>query len=77
METSTYGSELVATRVVVELAMEYQYLLRMLRVEQVDGPCMLFGDNNSIILNTTIPSSQLKKKHNDMTQLWIYRLIVR
>ena len=31
---------------------------------EVDGPCMLFGDNNAVILNTTIPSSQLKKKHN-------------
>jgi hypothetical protein len=43
--------------------MEYRYSLRMLGVE-VDGPCMLFGDNNSVILNTTIPSSMLKKKHN-------------
>jgi hypothetical protein len=63
VETSTYGSELVAARIAVELAMEYRYSLRMLGVE-VDGPCMLFGDNNSVILNTTIPSSQLKKKHN-------------
>ena len=63
VETSTYGSELVAARLAVELAMEYRYSLRMLGVE-VDGPCMLFGDNNSVILNTTIPSSMLKKKHN-------------
>ena len=27
------------------------------------GPFMLFGDNNLVILNTTIPSSQLKRKH--------------
>jgi hypothetical protein len=63
VETSTYGSELVAARLAVELAMEYCYSLRMLGVE-VDGPCMMFGDNNSVILNTTIPSSMLKKKHN-------------
>ena len=25
---------------------------------------MLFGDNNSVILNTTIPSSMVKKKQN-------------
>ena len=37
--------------------------MRMFGVE-VDGPCMLFGDNNAVILNTTIPSLQLKKKHN-------------
>jgi hypothetical protein len=63
VETSTYGSELVAARIAVELAMEYRYSLRMLGVE-LDGPCMMFGDNNSVILNTTIPSSMLKKKHN-------------
>ena len=27
-------------------------------------PTMLLGDNMSVILNTTVPSSQLKKKHN-------------
>ena len=27
-------------------------------------PVTMFGDNNSVILNTTIPSSILKKKHN-------------
>jgi len=25
---------------------------------------MMFGDNKSVIINTTMPSSQLKKKHN-------------
>jgi hypothetical protein len=58
-----YGSELVAARIAVELAMEYCYSLQMLGVE-VDGSCMLFGDNNSVILNTTIPSSMLKNMHN-------------
>jgi len=24
----------------------------------------MFGDNNAVVLSTTIPSSQLKKKHN-------------
>ena len=30
----------------------------------IDGPTLLLGDNMSVVLNTTIPSSQLKKKHN-------------
>ena len=65
VETSSYGSELVAARMATELAMEYRYSLRMLGVE-VDGPCRMFGDNNSVILNTTLPSSMLKKKHNSI-----------
>ena len=65
VETSSYGSELVAARMAVELAMEYRYCLRMLGVE-IDGPCRMFGDNNSVILNTTFPSSMLKKKHQSI-----------
>ena len=65
VETSSYGSELVAARMAVEIAMEYRYALRMLGVE-VDGPCRMFGDNNSVILNTTLPSSMLKKKHQSI-----------
>ena len=63
VETSTYGSELVAARIAVEIAMEMRYKLRMLGVP-IDGPTTMFGDNKSVILNTTLPSSTLKKKHN-------------
>jgi hypothetical protein len=65
VETSSYGSELVAARMATELAMEYRYSLRMLGIE-IDGPCRMFGDNNSVILNTTLPSSMLKKKHQSI-----------
>ena len=63
IEMSTYGSKLVAGCVTVELIMEYCYKLRMLGVP-LDGPALLLGDNNSVILNMTVPSSPLKKKHN-------------
>ena len=42
--------------------MEYRYNLCMLGVP-LDGPALLLGDNLSVILNTTVPSSMLKKKH--------------
>jgi hypothetical protein len=54
---------MVAARVATDLAVEFRYALRMLGVE-VDGPAMMFGDNKSVVINTTMPSSQLKKKHN-------------
>lgn len=63
VETSTYGSELVAGRIAVELIMEYRYKLRMLGVP-VDGPSVMLGDNLSMIKNCTLPSSVLKKEHN-------------
>jgi len=63
VETSTYGSELVAARIATDMAVEMRYTLRMLGI-QVDGPVQVFGDNKSVIINTTLPSSVLKKKHN-------------
>lgn len=29
----------------------------------IDGSTLLLGDNKSVVLNTTVPSSALKKKH--------------
>ena len=63
VETSTYGSELVAAKHATELIVEYRYALRMMGVP-LDGPALLLGDNNSVVLNCTMPSSVLKKKHN-------------
>ena len=62
METSTYGSELVAAKLATEIILEYRNTLRMMGVEP-DGPALMLGDNNSVILNCTIPNSVLKKKH--------------
>ena len=62
VETSTYGSEMVAARIAVETILELRYTLRMLGVP-IEMTCLLLGDNNLVLLNTTIPSSMLKKKH--------------
>ena len=61
VETSTYGSEIVAGRVAVDLAVELRYNLRMLGVE-VKGTSFLFGDNLSMIKNSSMPHSMLKKR---------------
>ena len=62
MQISTYGSELVAAKTATELVMKYQYALRMMGSER-DGPAMMLGDNNSVVLSCTMPNSVLKKKH--------------
>ena len=63
VETSTCGSESVAAKTATELILECRTALRMMGVEP-DGPVMLLGDNNSVVLNCTMPNSVLKKKHN-------------
>ena len=65
VETSTYGSELVAARIATELIMEMRYKLRMLGVP-ILGSAALYGDNQSVVLNTTVPSLVLKKKSNSI-----------
>ena len=62
VETSTHGSELVAAKIATELVLEYRYALRMMGSEP-DGPALMLGDNNSVVMNCTMPSSVLKKKH--------------
>jgi hypothetical protein len=63
VETSTYGSELAASRASMDLIFEVRYILRSLGVT-LDGPALMLGDNMSVVLNNTVPSSVLKKKHN-------------
>jgi hypothetical protein len=63
VETSNHRSELVASRVATELTLEIRYMLRSLGVA-LDGPALMLGDNMSVFLDTTVPSSVLKKEHN-------------
>jgi hypothetical protein len=63
VETSTYGSELVASRIAIELILEIRYMLRSLGVALYRKALML-GDNMSVVLNTTVASIVLKKQHN-------------
>jgi len=63
VESSTYGSELVAARMAVEMAIEMRYKLRMLGANVV-GPTVMFCDNMSVVLNCSLPTSALRKKHN-------------
>ena len=63
VESSTYGSELVAARIATKLTIAMRYKLRMLGAP-IDGETLLLGDNESVITNCSLPSSWLKKKHN-------------
>jgi hypothetical protein len=75
VETSTYGSELVASRVATESILEVRYMLRSLGVA-LDGPALMLGDNMLVVLNTTVPSSVLKKKHNAIAYQHVREAIV-
>jgi hypothetical protein len=65
VESSSYGSELVAMRLALEALLELRYMLRMLGVafEQTSS---VLSDNQALIINTQLPTSNLKKKHNSV-----------
>ena len=65
VEKAVFGSEFVAMTHGVETCRGLRYKLRMMGVP-IAGPTYVFGDNMSVIFNTSRPSSQLKKKSNSV-----------
>ena len=47
-----------------------RYKLRMLGIP-VDEPAFVFGDNKSVLANTTVPGSMIKKKMNSLSYHFI------
>ena len=65
VETSTFGSEIVALRIAIEMIQGLLYKLRMFGVEVIT-PCNVLCDNESVVKNVSRPESPIKKKHNSV-----------
>ena len=63
VETSTYGSELVALWISTEELTKVRYKLHMMGIELYNVSHVLC-DNKSVVWNMQLSSSSLKKKHN-------------
>ena len=61
VESSSFGSEFTAMKQCTEYIRGLRYKLRMMGIP-VNGPAYIYGDNQSLLTNTTIPDSTLKKK---------------
>jgi hypothetical protein len=66
VESSTFGSELVALRIAKDMIVELRIKLKMFGVP-IDGPANVFCDNNGVVKNTSMPESTLSKKHNSIS----------
>jgi hypothetical protein len=64
-ETSTFGSEFCAMKQATEYSRGLRYKLRMMGIP-CDEPTYVYGDNQSVLANTMVPESQLKKKSNSI-----------
>ncbi len=70
VESSTFGSEYVAMRTALELIEGLRYKLRMMGIP-CTGPAYILGDNQSVLANTSIPDSTLKKKNQSIAYHFI------
>ena len=65
METSSFGSDFIVMKQCCEYLRGLRYKLRMMGIP-CEGPAYVEGDNQSMLANTTIPDSTLKKKNQSM-----------
>jgi hypothetical protein len=61
VESSSFGSEFIAMKQCCEYIRGLCYKLRMLGIP-CDGPVYIYGDNQSVLANTSVPDLTLKKK---------------
>ena len=62
VESSTFGSEMVALRTGVEMIKGIRYKLQIMGIP-IDGSTSVFCDNKSVVTNASMPELTLNKKH--------------
>jgi hypothetical protein len=65
VETATFGSEFTAARIAVDQIIDLRSTLRYLGVP-VNKKSYMFGDNQAVVTNSSIPHSSLNKRHNTL-----------
>ena len=65
VENSVFGAEFIAMKTGLDTVKGIRYKLRMMGIP-IDGPTYVYGDNMSVINNTSKPESILKKKANSI-----------
>ena len=63
VETSTFGSEFTTMKNAVELIAALQYMLRIFGVP-IHGSTDMFCDDKAVYKNSSMPESELWKKHH-------------
>ena len=62
VESSTFGSEMIALKIATEKIIGLRYKLRMMGVP-LEGPANVFCDNDSVAKSSTNPEATLSKKN--------------
>ena len=70
VETASFGSEFVAMKQCCEYLRGIRYKPRMMGIP-VNNPVFTYGDNQSVLWNTSVPDSTLKKKSNSIAYHYV------
>ena len=76
IESSSFGSEFTAMKQCTEYVRGLRYKLRMMGIPVI-GPTYIHGDNQSVLANTTIPDSTLKKKSQSIAYHFVREGVAR
>jgi len=76
VETSSFGSEFTAMKQCCEYVRGLRYRLRMMGI-QVQECAFIYGDNQSVLYNTTLPDSTLKKKSQSIAYHFVREGVAR
>jgi hypothetical protein len=74
VETSMFGAEYITLKTGTELVEALRYKLQMMGVP-LEGTANVFVDNNSVVTNSTVPSSTLTKKHNSICYHFVRKAV--
>jgi hypothetical protein len=70
IETSSFGSEFTAMKTATEISEGLRYKLKMMDIP-ISGPTHILADNMSVVKNTSLPDSTLKKKSNSIAYHYV------
>ena len=62
---------MVAMSLAVEMIKALKYNLWMFGIEIMEDKTKIFGDNNAVIINTSVSESMLKKKHHSINYNYV------
>ena len=65
VETSVFGAEFVAMKQGIDALQGLRYKLRMMSI-LISSPSYIYGDNTSVVHNTSRPDSVLRNKSNSV-----------
>ena len=76
IETSPFGDEFIAMKLCCEYIKGLRYTLRMMGIA-VDLPPFVFGDNQSVLSNTSLPYSKSKRKSSSITYHFVRKGVTK